>query len=346
MQEPERTREPYYRGLLRLPIEHIESPIIIQNENGVEDGPCELAIRKLEMPMIDHLPETERYKVGLAMRFIAHSFDTRALTEEEAIEIYGSLSEAIANHMINRERDAAKFNVDTLLDLLLAHYAYLYTLKGYLFRYEVHRYVRRGMRVNYKRGGPPRAWDIENACEDLLNRALVLHMPSHVYDQCERADWTAFRSSRNLLPAPAFRIAVDGESWLQAESNPFVRLQTEWLIVDARAQQWHLFERVRLQGMDIPPNTDVTYGVWVDSNTGVYGPIESQSYIPINGEYHSLSCDQKEAGRIYHVIGTLMLLCQHPNVHIREMKDPKHAVLEVPVDVSIDDLVADVLDAA
>ena len=38
MQDAERTKEPYFRGLLALPLRHVDMPFIIRNKNGYIDG--------------------------------------------------------------------------------------------------------------------------------------------------------------------------------------------------------------------------------------------------------------------------------------------------------------------
>ncbi len=344
MQDAERTKEPYFRGLLGLPPRHIDMPFGIRNKYGYVDGQCELAIRKLEMPMIDHLAEETRYRLGAAMRRIAASFDQLYLERDEAINVVGDLFESIAQFMSDDNERATQFSVETMLELLLERHSYLYPGRGSFLRRQVHEYVQYMMNGNYEVAGPPRAWDLEEACKVMLEHAPVIYMASQVYDQCERADWTAYQSDGPMLPAPAFRIAIDGETWLQAENNPLIFQQTDWLIVDARELEWRCYERVRMKGMDIPPKADVTQAAWFDSTTGRYGPIESQTYLPIEGAYHALMCDQKSAGRMFHVVGSLVLLLQHPHVRLRDRAVGGSCTLELPEGATVDELIHDVLD--
>ena len=344
VQDPMRTEEPYYRGLLLLPLKHINSPFIVRNKNGYEDGPCELAFRNdLEMPMIETLSEELRYMIGVAVRYIGFSLDMVGLSVTEAEGIHGDLCESIALHMTPaNSSEPQPFTVDTLVVYLLEKHGYLYSDQAAAFRESVHKYVHKVMTANYERGGPPRAWDIEAAAKELFDVAPSIHVRSHVYDQCERGDWTAFQTDRPLLPAPVFKLIVDDETWLQAGDNPMICLQTDWLILDARRKKWKCYERIRLKGLDVPPKTDITLGAWYESKTGGCGPIESQTYLPFDGAYHSFTSNTKEASRMFHVIGSLMLLLQHGDVYLNRQGNCDW-VLTIPDDRSVDSLIADVL---
>ncbi len=339
-------KEPYFRGLLFLPLEDLAQPFFVNNQHGIPDGPCELAIRELEMLPIDCLTRTMRYKIGLAMRYTACSFDAQELTVTKAIELYGTLAESIGDWMDRHPENTAAFNIDTFLDLYLTKRTDLQRDYVSWFRGRVHAYINGRLSAVPQKGPSPRAFDIEAACAAMLPWAPVLHVDSHVYDQCERGDWTALRPSHILLPSPVLRVQIDGETWLQSVSDPFIRLQTEWLLVDVSEQQWKCYERVHARAVNGSVTPDVTYGAWLDAKTGTYGPIESQMYVPADGAVQTLTCDMKEAGRMFHVLGTLMILFAHPKVRVREIRGGNQAVLELPKGSSVNDLVYEVLKAS
>jgi hypothetical protein len=344
MLDADKLREPYHRGLLYLPFEELVQPFFVNDEYGIPDGRCELAIRQLEMPLIDSLAPAMRYRIGIAMRYVAYSFDGQELTVAKAIEIYGHLAERIAKWMDQHSENLAEFNIDTLLDLYRSVRSDLRADYVSWFRERVHAYVNGRINGSPQKGRSPRAFDIEASCAELLACAPVLHVESHVYDQCEVGDWTALRTYS--VPAPLFRVQVDGETWLQSVSDPFIRQQTEWLLFDLREPQWKCYERVHARSLKEAATGNFTYGAWLDAKTGGYGPIESQMYVPVNGTVETLTCSMREAGRMFHVLGSLMYLFAHSKVRIREVQGTNEAVLMLPKNASVNDLIYDVLKAS
>ncbi len=338
-------KEPYYRGLLFLPFNDLEQPFFVNNQHGIPDGPCELAIRELEMPPIDSLAPELRYRIGIAMRYIASSFDVQKLTVAKAIEIYGTLAEGIGDWMDRHSESTDAFDINTLLDLYLSQRNDLDPSYVSWFRERTHVYVNGRITATPQRGPSPRAFDIEAMCAELLPWAPVLHVQSHIYDECERGDWTAPPPDLLQLPSPVFRVQVDGETWLQSISDPFIRLQTEWLLIDVTEPRWKCYERVHARSLNGAAIPDVTYGAWLDAKTGHYGPIESQMYVPVSGALRTLTCDVSESGRMFHVLGTLMILFAHPEVQLREVHGTDDAALELPKGVSVNDLIYDILKA-
>jgi len=344
MLDSDKLREPYYRGLLYLPLEELVQPLFVNDVYGIPDGPCELAVRQLEMPPIDSLAPEMRYRIGLAMRYIACSFDGQGLTVDEAIKIYGYLAERIAGWMDQHSENLADFSIDTLLNIYLSLRKDLPADYVSWFRERTHAYVNGRINGSPQKGPSPRAFDIEASCAELLTCAPVLHVQSHVYDQCEVGDWTALRTYS--VPAPLFRVQVDGETWLQSVSDPFIRQQTEWLLFDLRAPQWKCYERVHARSLNEAATANFTNGAWLDAKTGGYGPIESQMYVPVNGTVETLTCSMREAGRMFHVLGSLMYLFSNSKVRIREVQGTNEAVLMLPKNASVNDLIYDVLKAS
>lgn len=366
--------EPFFRGLLLQPFKNTGQPMFVNNLNA-PDGPCELAIRKSEMPPFDSLADETRFVLGLAMRYIAASFDGNLkLTVDDALKLYGQLAEDIADWMDRNSAAAHSFDVDVLLDILLFRVGHLYdaaAFPSWYLRSRVHYYVSRftptllhgkfpteierttlttllanrtpGIKIA---GIQPRAHDVEQACADLLESAPLLHVPAKVYDECERADWTGFYLNHGVIAVRAFRVIVDGETWIQAPSNPLIQLQTEWLIVDIRENVWKCYERVHQRNIHSGERGEVTWGAWMNIETREYGPIESQAYVPIDGQYHSLTCPTNEASRIFHVFASLMVLMQHPDVRIPVRARGRKAYLKLPAGKSVNRLIADMLHQA
>ena len=365
--------EPFFRGLSLLPFQRDKQPIHIRNLNA-PDGPCELAIRsRSEMPLIDDVDEETRFKIGLATRYIVASFDgVLHLREDVALAMYGQIAEDIADWMDCHENERPSFGVSTYVALFLRRFGHLYDAIGFpatFFADRVHNYVNifvppllhgqmkavdgdidalfadrsPGVRAAFV---PARAYDIEEACKDLLSSAPVLHVPAHVYDECERADWTGFYLDASVFQVRAFRVQVDGQTWLQSISNPFIQLQTDWLIVDIRQPIWKCYERVLMRELDSGKRGEITYGVWSDSTTSEYGPIRSQSYAPIANEYRSLTCPPEEASRILHAMASLMALMLHPKVKLAIKDRGRRAKLRLPPGRSVSSLIADMLSRA
>lgn len=344
MLDSDKLREPYYRGLLYLPFEELVQPFFVKDVYGIPDGRCELAVRQLEMPPIDSLAPEMRYRIGIAMRYIACSFDAQALTVDQTIRIYGHLAERIAEWMDQHSESVAEFNIDKLLDIYLSLRKDLRADYVSWFRKRTHAYVNGRINGSPQKGPSPRAFDIEASCAELLTWAPVLHVQSHTYDQCEVGDWTALRPLS--IPAPAFRLQVDGETWLQSISDPFILQQTEWLLFDLREPLWKCFERVHVRSLNEAGISNFTNGAWLDATTGGYGPIESQMYVPVNGTVETLTCSMREAGRMFHVLGSLMYLFAHSKVRIREVQGTNEAVLMLPKNASVNDLIYNVLKAS
>jgi hypothetical protein len=368
-------REPFFRGLSLLPFKDSNQPIHIRNLHA-PDGPCELAIRtRTEMPLIDKLDEETRFTIGLATRYIVASFDgVLSLREEVALAMYGQIAEDIADWMDQNHNNVSSFTVDTYITLFLKRYGHLYDAAGFpatFFASRVHNYVNifvpallhghvahQGRNISLgalladRSPGArsvqiqPRAYDIEAACVELLDTAPVLHVPARVYDECERADWTGFYLNSGIFRIRAFRVQVDGQTWLQSINNPLIQLQTEWLIVDIRESIWKCYERVLMRQLDSGNSGEITYGAWSDSTTSEYGPIETQTYVPIENEYQSLTCPPEEASRIFHVMASLMILMLHPDVTIPTTDDGLRAKLELPAGRSVNSLISDMLGKA
>jgi|GEM_PF-6016917 len=148
------------------------------------------------------------------------------------------------------------------------------------------------------------------------------------------------------VPAPVFRVQVVGETWLQSVGDPFIRQQTEWLLFDLREPKWKCYERVHARSLNEAATANFTYGAWLDVKTGGYGPIESQMYLPVNGAIETLTCSVKEAGRMFHVLGSLMYLFAHSKVQLREVQGTNEAVLMLPKGASVNDLIYDVMKAS
>lgn len=374
MSAKETPNEPFFRGLLLQPFNSNGRTVYINNMNA-PDGQCELAIRKAEMPPIDELAEEMRFTVGIATRYIAASLDAVLhLSVAQALTMYGELAEGIGDWMDQHHDNVSTFDVDALLGIYLRRFGHLYDATGFvapLFASRVHNYVNifippllHGQIAEENHKGslgalfagrnpgakniylPPRAYDIEAACADLFEKAHVLRVPAHVYDECERADWTGFYLNSNVFQIRAFRVQVDGQTWLQSISNPLIQLQTEWLIIDIRDQVWKCYERVLSRKLDSGERGEITYGAWTDSKTGEYGPIETQMYVPINNEYQSLTCPPEEASRIFHVMASLMLLMQHPKVKLKMSINGRRSKLILPKGRSVNSLIADLIGLA
>ncbi len=95
-----------------------------------------------------------------------------------------------------------------------------------------------------------------------------------------------------------------------------MQTQTDWLIVDMRNHVWECAERVLQRKLDSGEYAEVTWGVWFDSKTRHSGPIESQMYVPVNNEYVSLTCPLEQVSGILHVLGSILVLTTHEDVHL------------------------------
>lgn len=348
MVEDEKLKEPFFRGLLYLPLDELKQPLFIKNKYRVADGRCEIFVREnLEMPPIDALPEEMRYKIGIAMRYIACSFDVQGLEVGDAMKIYGLLAERIDDWMDQHFQNTAAFEIDTLLDLYVSLRPKLDNDYLSWFRGRVHVYIDNRLNAPPEIGPSPRAFDIEAVCEELFRLAPVLRIPSSVYDQCERADSIDGISAQMLaVPTQLFLLLVDGETRLQSVSDPSIRMQTKWLLVDVRGPRWECYERVHSYGPKGATLPDITYGAWYDTETGNYGPIESQMWVPVDGTPKTLSCNLKEAGRIFHALGTFMALYRHPRVRVRKSWWKRDPILTLPRGMSVNDLISDILKAS
>src|ERR1700677_3163387 len=112
------------------------------------------------MPPIDSLAPEMRYRIGLAMRYIACSFDGQALTVDQTIQIYGHLAERIAEWMDQHSENVAEFNIDTLLDIYLSLRKNLRADYVSWFRERTHAYVNGRINGSPQEGPSPRAFDI------------------------------------------------------------------------------------------------------------------------------------------------------------------------------------------
>ncbi len=344
--------EPYFRGLALLPLKAGKSPVFIVNARGpIIDGPCELEVRKTEMPHIDKLPENERYKIGVAMRCIASSLDHRNVSIDEAMTVYGLLGDAIGDWMDHHHLDVSSFGADTLVTLYLNRHSHYYAKSGVLaFRDFVRSYVDQcappADSLVTKVHVAPRAFDIEAEFAASLAIGRTLHVAASVYEQCEQIDLANFSFSANAYPCDMFRVQIDESSWLQNLIKPRTRLNAKWLCIDARESVWKLCEQVRERRIGSAKIANVTQAATYDCNSYTCSPMPSQMYVPVDGESHSFTCEPEEAWRIFRTAAALTLLMTHPKTGIRIMRGHRRASLNLPKGISVESLIFDLRNVA
>lgn len=186
---------------------------------------------------------------------------------------------------------------------------------------------------------------IELECRALLDSAPIFHLASDVYDQCERSNWDNFRLAWGLLPAPFFRILIDGETWLPLSDDPTQQAQTKWLLIDARARVWRLYEKSKTRGIDRPSKAQVI-GVTFDTGDAECQAMESRSIqMPVAGEYQPWTLNPVSASRLIRVLGTFVLLLQNERVAVARSSNGDHRVT-LPGNRSVNQLANAVIERA
>jgi hypothetical protein len=349
MIQPEPINDPYLRGLNLLPPHEINVPFMVGNSNGQRDGEVELLIREQERPPIDDLDEATRYRLGIAMRFIAYSFEViLGLTGDEALELYGAFVLAVMSRMEEyRGGLRTSFGVNDFIDVLLELSDDKYNASGVDIRLAIEWYVETVLNRTSQIGGPPRPLDLEQACNELLGIVPAFHVPSDVYDQCERAEWPPIRAEGRFFPNGAFLIIVDGETWLQFESDPTKQAQTRWMLVDARQRKLLIYESVDFRGMDVPTGANILMGATCDTPTGVHRPIASHAaFLPTEiGGWQPFSMDMAEARRMNHALFSFLTLLKSPRVTVTPHRAHGHWTMDIPVDTAVNELIDEVLDS-
>ncbi len=345
----------YFHGLYQLPL---RAPAVALRIDRSSVGPCRQLFRNERLPIAGLDPETV-YEVAVTVDRLGLELDRHGVCKDDAALVYSDLVVAVDRHtqryeslesgplsagILARhfaESCARRFDgvTDNLTDGVLHDVSRVVNSQSELeaaFQIQLERQETQKQQAYADES-------IEASCDELLNNVPTFRILSEVFDQCERSSWDVLNFPLNILPAMAFTIAVDGETWLHLKKDPTRKAQTEWLIVDARTPEWCFYERAKTRGIDQPSKAQVV-GAMYDIFNKTYRPFESlEIFIPDHSEYKPWALSSRDSSRFLRVAVTFMLLLQGDGVTVYKSAESGHSTVNLPPDKTVDEIISEVL---
>jgi len=347
--------EAYAAGVRGWACEVPKVTVHVVSDSG---GPIERAMETLPALAIDRLSIPEAYRLGRALRFIGFVLDEnhqRLTAGEQAHRVLRQASQrrAASGEPYTAEQLTTDF-LNAFALQLSNDSAYLreriltYADTNTAFRRVDENVADLGREaVAVKR----RALDgfshprVETLTQTLLPLVPSFHVSGPLYDDLEQSGWTFLRAGA-IKTGLSFCIVVDGKHWLPLSGDPDTLARTEYLLVDARAQDWVICERVWMRARAATFEAVQTFGIEWNAQTHEKAALVATARYELTGSVASRSdFSERDQNRMLHVTLGFLALLTHDRVMIRKTSSPPqsgdHFVLELPGGLSVERVVED-----